>query len=115
MMDVSGEKPKELAEGGQFNFCIRPFILPLRLETEVEQAVPDKRIVWSAKKLGVFAKHEFFFEDSTDGVKVTSIETFTGFKLVLACFTLGKEKLRSLTSMLLGELKKASESSTRSR
>jgi hypothetical protein len=61
--DVSGEKLKELAEGGRFNFCIRPFILPLRLETEVEQAVLGKRIVWSAKKFGVFAKHEFFFEE----------------------------------------------------
>jgi len=113
--DVSDETPNALAEGGQFNFCIRPFTVPFRLEAKVEEVVRARKIVWSARKFGVFARHEFLFEDLADGTRVTSIETFAGFRLALACFRLGKNRLGSLTSQMLDELKKVSENSTRSR
>jgi uncharacterized protein YndB with AHSA1/START domain len=113
--NVSVDMPKELAVGGKLNFCVRPFTVPVRLEAEVEEVLPGKRIVWVARKFGVLAKHEFLFEESADGVKVTSIEKFTGFKLAVAGFGLSKGRLRGLTATLLAELKNASENTTGSR
>jgi len=107
--DVTGEKPRKLTEGRPFNFCIRPFALPVRIEPIVDEVVPYKKITWSGKKFGVLARHDFFFEDSAGGVKVTSVETFTGLKLTLTWFKLSKWRLYSMTSLLLDELKKASE------
>ena len=113
--NVSVDMPKELTVGGKLNFCVRPFTVPVRLEAEVEDVLPGKRIVWAARKFGVLAKHEFLFEDSVDGVKVTSIEKFTGFRLAVAGFGLSKGRLLDLTTLLLDELKKASENSNGSR
>jgi len=103
------DKQAGIKKGGRLQFCMRPFALPLSLEAKVEELVPAARIVWSARKFGVLARHEFLFEELPDGVRVPSIETFAGFRLALACFRLGKSRLRSLTSLLLDELKKASE------
>ena len=107
--NVSVDMPEELAVGRQLTFSVRPFTVPLRLEAAVEVVVPSKKIVWAARKFGVLAKHEFLFEDSVDGVRVTSIEKFTGFRLAVAGFGLSKGRLHSLTTLLLDDLKKASE------
>ena len=104
-----------LTEGKRFKFCIRPFNFPLNIEPRVEEMLFQKRIVWSGKKHGVSARHEFTFTQQHDGVLLTSRETFSGAVLKFSRFLFPREKLQKLTLSMLHDLKDAAESESSTR
>jgi hypothetical protein len=99
----------ELAEGGRYRFCLRPFFFPVEFEPLIEEVKPHKQIVWSAARLGVQARHEFLFKELKEGVLVTSRESYKGPipKIMKSLFPFWR--LRQLTVSFLKELKKAAE------
>jgi hypothetical protein len=105
---VSSDEER-LKEGKVFTFCIRPFAIPIHIEPQVEEVVPGKRIVWSGKKYGIRARHEFIFREEKDCVVLTSREIFQSGPVKSLLFHLPGKKLRQLSEMLLKELKEAAE------
>jgi hypothetical protein len=106
--DVNSDE-KHLTRGKDIQCCFRPFLFPIKVRIRIEEIRPYDRIVWSARKKGLFALHEFFFEGSEKGVLVTSKETFTGLLVSTAGFLLPLQRMKSLTKTFLKDLKKASE------
>jgi len=98
-----------LTEGKRFEFCIKPFVLPLNIRPVVEKLVPGKHVIWSGSKYGINARHEFVFEECEGGVKVTSREIFDGkaLKFILVKFTY--KSLNRLSVRMLQQLKDAAE------
>jgi len=80
------------------------------MRIKVEEIVPYERIVWSARKKGLFALHEFFFQKNERGIQVTSKETFSGLLAGASGFLLPEKSMRSLTKTFLKDLKNAAES-----
>jgi hypothetical protein len=66
-------------------------------------------VIWSVRKKGFFANHEFLFQRQDQGILVTSRETFTGLLVILFGFLLPKKRMRALTITFLKDLKTASE------
>jgi hypothetical protein len=97
------------AEGASFRFCLRPFVFPLRVDPMIEAIVPNERVVWTGKKFGVFARHEFLFRKVENGVVVTSRETFQGLPVLLGPLLFPLWRLRQLTATMLNDLKTAAE------
>lgn len=110
VMDNVSSHTEQLTEGRQFKFCIRPFNLPVNIEPHVEEMLFQKRIVWSGKKNGVLARHEFTFQKQHDGILLISRETFSGIVLQFSRFLFPRKKLQKLTLSMLNDLKKAAES-----
>jgi ligand-binding SRPBCC domain-containing protein len=106
--DVSSEG-KRLEEGNRFKCCIRPFDIPMNLEPLVEEIDPMHRIVWSGKKHGVSARHEFTFQMSSSGVLLTSREAFSGLFMSPLQLLFPKKKLQDLSGRMLREIKMAAE------
>ncbi|MEW6600377.1 MAG: SRPBCC family protein, partial [Nitrospirota bacterium] len=104
--DVSSDG-KRLEEGSSFKCCIRPFDLPMNLEPLVEEIIPMDRIVWSGKKHGISARHEFTFEINGSGVLLTSRESFSGLFMSPLRFLFPKKKLQELSGKMLREIKTA--------
>jgi len=100
---------KCLTYGDNLKCSFRPFLFPIKITIKIEGVVPYKHIVWSAKKRGLSARHEFFFQEHEKGVLVISTETFTGFLTKASGLLLPVRKMRTLTRTFLGDLKKASE------
>jgi hypothetical protein len=75
----------------------------------IEEVTPFERVVWSAKKKGLAAYHEFIFGRNGTGVVVTSRETFTGILSGGSGLLLPAGKMRALTVTFLQDLKRASE------
>jgi hypothetical protein len=92
--------------------CFKPFsfVSPIPVTMQIVEIIPFERIVWSARKKGLFAFHEFFFHMSEQGVQVTSKETFTGLLSRASGLLLPVKKMRALTKTFLKDLKNASES-----
>lgn len=109
MHDVSTTSQK-LTKGKEIFCRFRPFFFPIKVNISVEEIIPYKRIVWSAKKVGLFAYHEFIFEENERVVMVTSLEKFTGILAKGRCILLPKRKMIDLTKSFLKELKIAVES-----
>lgn len=103
--EIEGDGTDRMREGGTFRFCIRPFSLPIHIEPLVEEVVPRERVVWSGSKFGVFARHEFIFRETGDGVLLTSRETFSGAGSLM----FPERTIRELTASILGDLKEAAE------
>jgi len=99
-----------ITEGKKFQCCISPFEIPLYFETKIEEFVANERIVWSVKKYGISARHEYSFTKSDNGVLLNSRETFTGITVSVMGRLFPKWKIRKLTLLFLEELKKISES-----
>jgi len=108
MSDVNYEASC-LADGKNIKCCFRPFLFPIKVEIKIEEIKPFDRIVWSARKKGLFALHEFFFQKQEKGVLVTSKETFTGLLASASGFMLPMGRMQALTKTFLKDLKKASE------
>jgi len=106
--DVSSDGTR-LEEGNSFKCCIRPFDIPMNLEPVVEEIVPMHRIIWSGKKHGVSALHEFTFQIDGSGVLLTSREAFSGFFMSPLRFLFPKKKLQELSVRMLREIKTAAE------
>jgi hypothetical protein len=98
-----------LVHGKDIRCCFRPFLFPVKVNIKIHEVVPLNRIVWSAQKKGLYAFHEFFFEEGEKGVIVTSKETFSGVLSSGGGFLLPEKRMRELTKTFLKDLKKASE------
>jgi hypothetical protein len=108
MEHVSSES-LHIKEGGSFRFCIRPFVIPVYLEPVIEEVVPGKKITWRGEIFGITAVHEYIFQETDQGVSVTSRETFSGGPVALSGILFSMGKLKELTLTLLKDLKKAAE------
>jgi hypothetical protein len=98
-----------LVNGKDIKCCFRPFLFPINVKIKIQEIIPFNRIVWSAQKKGLFAFHEFFFQEAEKGVLVTSKETFSGILTSAGWFLFPEKRMRSLTKTFLKDLKKASE------
>ena len=98
-----------LEEGGSFTFCLRPFSIPIVIEPKIEEVVPREKIVWTGTKFGIFSRHEFLFQQASNGVLVTSRESFRGLPLLFGGITFPESSVRELTVGMLTDLKKAAE------
>jgi len=105
----SSSEHERLTQGKRFKFCIRPFALPVHVEPVVEEVVPGERIIWSGKKYGIQARHEFIFSESNKSVQVLSREIFTAQTFKKLLFHIPKKKLHELSIKMLDELKEAAE------
>jgi hypothetical protein len=98
-----------LSDGKEVKCCLRPYIFPIKVKLRVEELIPFELITWSAKKKGLYARHEFIFEKQDSSVLVTSRETFAGLLSKASGAFLPKRKMQALTLRFLKDLKKASE------
>jgi len=98
-----------LEEGEKFTFCLRPFSVPVLIEPKIEEVVPREKVVWTGTKFGIFSRHEFLFQQASNGVLVTSRETFRGLPLLFGGAAFPEGTVRELTVGMLKDLKKASE------
>jgi hypothetical protein len=98
-----------LLNGKDIRCYFRPFLFPVKVKIKIHEIVPFNRVVWSAQKKGLFAFHEFFFQDAEKGVIVTSKETFSGLLSSAGGILLPEKRMRDLTKTFLKDLKKASE------
>jgi hypothetical protein len=108
MQDVKSDEHC-LTKSKYLKCCFRPFVFPIKVNIEIEEIVPYKRVIWSAKKRGLSAYHKFLFEKNERGTIVTSNETFDGFLPKTSAFLFPKSKMRNLTKIFLRDLKKAAE------
>lgn len=98
-----------LAHGTVITCCFRPFFFPINAQIKVDKVIPRKRVIWSVRKKGFFALHEFLFQRQEKGTLVTSRETFTGLLVRLFGSLLPEKRMRALTTTFLKDLKMASE------
>jgi uncharacterized protein YndB with AHSA1/START domain len=100
---------ERLSAEKRFTWCIRPFVFPVYFEPVVEEVVPHERIVWSAQKYGIAARHEFTFQQEGHGVRLLSREEFNGPPLVFSAVLLSRWKLTELTRLFLRDIQGAAE------
>ena len=98
-----------LSDGKDVKCCLRPYLFPINVNLRIEKLIPLELIVWSARKKGLHARHEFIFGKKDNSVLVTSRETFTGILSKASGAFLPKRKMQALTIRFLKDLKKASE------
>jgi hypothetical protein len=98
-----------LVNGKNIACCFRPFLFPVKVNIKIHEVVSLSRVVWSAQKKGLFAFHEFFFEEHKSNTLVTSKETFSGILSSGGGFLLPEKRMKDLTRTFLKDLKKASE------
>jgi uncharacterized membrane protein len=108
LKDVTSEHAS-IQKGKTFSCSMRPFLFAVSLEPYAEELIPNERVVWSASKYGIFARHEFIFQRTEDRVRVTSRETFQGITIENMKFIFPAWRIRELTKALLSDLKKATE------
>ncbi len=108
MKDVSSGSPS-IEKGGAFKFCLRPFIFPVNVEPFVEEVIPNKRVVWIGSKFGIFARHEFFFEESGGEAIVRSRESFRSMAVDSISLIFPERVIREMTRKLLMNLNQAAE------
>lgn len=98
-----------LSNGKEVTCSLYPFLFPITVNLRIEELIPHELIVWSARKKGLHARHEFIFETKDNSVLVTSRETFAGLLSKASGALLPKRKMQALTIRFLRDLKKASE------
>jgi len=98
-----------LEEGERFTFCLRPFSIPINVEPKIEEVVPREKVVWSGTKFGIFSRHEFLFQQASNGVLVTSREEFRGLPMLFGGMTFPEGTVRELTVGMLNDLKNSVE------
>lgn len=107
---VSNGPDGRIAGGSRFACVVRPFVLPVYFEPLVEEVVPCRKIIWTARKYGISARHEFLFDGDEERTTVMSRETFAGLPFMLAGRLFPAWRIRELTVSLLHDLKSAAES-----
>ncbi|MEW6570996.1 MAG: SRPBCC family protein [Nitrospirota bacterium] len=100
---------KIITNGSDIKCTFRPFFFPIKVEIKVEEVRPYERIVWSAQKRGLSARHEFLFKSYESKVVVRSKETFTGLLTKGSGFLLPKRRMKNLAAAFLKDLKRAAE------
>jgi len=103
----SGERC--LSSGKEVKCCLYPFLFPITVDLRIEELIPRELIVWSVRKKGLHARHEFIFGKKDNSVLVTSREAFTGLLSKGSGALLPKRRMQELTIRFLKDLKKASE------
>jgi hypothetical protein len=98
-----------LANGEGLKCSFRPFLFPVKVNIRIEEIIPFERIVWSARKKGLYAWHEFIFLQENTRVHVTSRETFTGLLSTASGAFLPRRRMQALTVRFLKDLRKAAE------
>jgi hypothetical protein len=86
-----------------------PLIFPVNVEPLVEEVIPNKRMVWIGSKFGIFARHEFFSEESGGEAIVRSSESFRSMAVDSMPLIFPERVIREMTRKLLMDLKKAAE------
>ncbi len=99
----------KIAEGRHLRCCMRPFAFPLHFDPVVSEVVRPERVVWSGRKYGIRARHEFIFKENNGDTTVTSRETFQGLPVIFSGLFFPAGRIRELTVLMLRDLKKAAE------
>jgi hypothetical protein len=102
------EASRFITEGQRLSLKIRLYALPFSIKPLVECVLPHDQVVWSARKFGVSAKHEFLFTDLDGAVQVLSRERFSVARPFLMMLPMAR--IRRVTAAMLRELKKRAES-----
>lgn len=108
LRDVKPSKGK-MAEGKHLRCWMRPFVFSLHFDPVISEVVRGRRVVWSGRRYGISARHEFIFEKNNGGTKVTSKETLLGLPMIFPGLFFPAERIRELTALMLADLKKAAE------
>jgi hypothetical protein len=103
----SGERC--LFSGKEVKCCLYPFLFPITVNLRIEELIHHERIVWSARKKGLYARHEFIFGKRDNSVLITSREALSGLLSRASGAFLPKKRMQALTIRFLKDLKKASE------
>ena len=109
VLDNVSSENNQLQEGVNFQFCIRPFNIPLNIKPHVKEMVIENRIIWAGRKHGVHAQHEFTFQEKNGNTMLNSRELFSGMPMTFIKYIFPKRKLKELSSRLLQEIKETSE------
>jgi hypothetical protein len=81
----------------------------VNVEPFVEEVIPNKLLVWIGSKFGIFARHDFSFEEAGSGAIVRSRESFGGMTVDSMPLVFPEKLIREMTRTLLIDLKKAAE------
>ena len=103
---ISGE---EMAAGACFSFVVRPFTLPIKVNSQIIKCEPGQEVVWKGERLGIHAVHSWIFRETDDRVTLISHEEFSGPLIWLARLILVPQRLHSLTRQLLYSVKQEAE------
>lgn len=98
-----------MAEGEQFSFTLSPFSIPVMITPKVQKVIPLEKIIWTDSRFGICSRHEFQFQQITNGVLVTSTEHFTGLPLLFGGIIFPGATVRAMTIGILRDLKEAAE------
>jgi hypothetical protein len=111
VMEDPASDVTRMREGIKFRCSLRPFAFPVSIEPFIEEFIPLKKIVMTGSKFYITARHEFIFDESEEGVSVTSRESFGGITFLVLGFAFPAWRIRELTRALLQDLKEAAERS----
>ncbi|MFO7859783.1 MAG: SRPBCC family protein, partial [Desulfosalsimonas sp.] len=98
------EAGDRLAPGTCLSFELRPLFFPIRIAPEVKEYEKGRQVTWIGKKWGIFSRHTFYFKPVGHGVKIESIETFSGPMLFVARLVGIPGRLHKLTRHLLAAI-----------
>ena len=103
------ETGNALATGACISFELNPIVLPMRISPVVTNCEAGRSVTWTGSKFGIYATHTFNFEAASGGVRLESIERFSGLMLLPARWIGVPKRLHGLTRRLLDAVKDASE------
>ena len=103
---VSGE---EMTVGACLSFVVRPFTLPIKVNSQIIKCEPGQEVIWKGERLGIHAVHSWTFREEDGMVILTSHEEFSGPLIWLARLILVPQRLHSLTRQLLVSVKEEAE------
>lgn len=109
LKDVKCTGDQCLMEGTSFSCRVDPYDIAVNFTANVEEVIPKKRVVWSARKFGISAHHEFTFEEIDNEVRVTSREVLSGLPVIVPPLFFPGGEIRKMTQKLLWDLKEAAE------
>ncbi|NJD55119.1 MAG: hypothetical protein FIA94_01795 [Nitrospirae bacterium] len=98
-----------LTRGQGFSCSIRPYTFPVDISPVVTSVEPRRKIVWTASMYGISSVHEFSFDETTEGVVVSSRESFAGLLMLFGAGRFFEDKVRQLTVSFLDGLRTAAE------
>jgi ligand-binding SRPBCC domain-containing protein len=73
---------QELEPGAEFSLYLRPLGLPLSVRARVIESLPERRVAWQGRMLGITSRHSFSFWDARGGTLVESRERLRGWNLM---------------------------------
>jgi len=98
-----------LTDGQGFSCSIGPYLFPISISPVVTSVEPRRKIVWTASMYGISSVHEFFFDETSEGVVIVSRERFTGIPLLFGFGRFMSDKIRQMTVSFLDGLRMAAE------